>query len=84
MSIDGSGDFVTFALAECNDRQIKIVEKINFPHSLGIFYHAMTQFLGYDKYGDEYKIMGLAAYGKPVYYDKILDNLFIKKKDQFF
>ena len=59
LSIDGSGDFVTFALAECNDRQIKIVEKINFPHSLGIFYHAMTQFLGYDKYGDEYKIMGL-------------------------
>ena len=84
LSIDGSGDFVTFALAECNDRQIKIVEKINFPHSLGIFYHAMTQFLGYDKYGDEYKIMGLAAYGKPVYYDKILDNLFVKKKDQFF
>ena len=77
LSIDGSGDFVTLAIAECKNNQIKIKDKIFFPHSLGIFYHAMTQFLEFNKYGDEYKIMGLAAYGKPIYYEKILNNLFL-------
>ena len=70
MSIDGSGDFVSFALATCENNQIVIKKKNYFPNSLGIFYHAMTQFLGFQNYGDEYKIMGLAAYG----------NLFIFKK----
>ena len=46
LSIDGSGDFVTCAIAECEGKKIKIREKIFFPHSLGIFYHGMTQFLG--------------------------------------
>ena len=82
LSIDGSGDFVTCAIAKCNNNKIKIIEKINFPHSLGIFYHGMTQFLGYKNYGDEYKIMGLAAYGKPKYFQKIKDNLFKFKSDK--
>ena len=76
LSIDGSGDFVTLAISECRNNKIKIKEKINFPNSLGIFYHAMTQFLGFKNYGDEYKVMGLAAYGSPKYFDKIKDNLF--------
>ncbi len=80
LSIDGSGDFVTAAFAECENNKISIKEKIFFPDSLGIFYHAMTQFLGFKNYGDEYKIMGLAAYGNPVYFDKILNNLFINNK----
>ena len=80
LSIDGSGDFVSFSYAKCDKNKIVIEKKNYFPNSLGIFYHAMTQFLGYKNYGDEYKIMGLAAYGKPIYYKKILTNLF--KSDQ--
>ncbi len=76
LSIDGSGDFVSFAYAECENNKIKIKNRKYFPHSLGIFYHAMTQFLGFKNYGDEYKIMGLAAYGKPIYFEKIKINLF--------
>jgi len=79
LSIDGSGDFVSLAYAKCEKNKIVIEKKNYFPHSLGIFYHAMTQFLGYKNYGDEYKIMGLAAYGQPIYFEKILNNLF--KKD---
>ena len=76
LSIDGSGDFVTLAISECKNNKITLTEKTNFPNSLGIFYHAMTQFLGFKNYGDEYKIMGLAAYGTPKYFDKIKANLF--------
>ena len=77
LSIDGSGDFVSFSYAECEKNKIVIKKKNYFPDSLGIFYHAMTQYLGYQNYGDEYKIMGLAAYGEPIYFEKILSNLFI-------
>ncbi len=84
LSIDGSGDFVTLTLSECKDQKIKIKKKIFFPNSLGIFYHAMTQFLGFKNYGDEYKIMGMAAYGKPIYFDKIKDNLFLFDEQEYF
>ena len=47
LSIDGSGDFTTMMIAECKNEKIEVKEKINFPDSLGIFYHAMTQFLGF-------------------------------------
>jgi carbamoyltransferase len=83
LSIDGSGDFVSFAYAECKNNKITIKKKNYFPDSLGIFYHAMTQFLGYKNYGDEYKIMGLAAYGRPIYFEKILNNLFKNDKKIF-
>ena len=76
LSIDGSGDFVTCAIAECEEKKISIKKKIFFPHSLGIFYHGMTQFLGFKNYGEEYKMMGLAPYGKPKFFQKIIDNLF--------
>tara|TARA_B100000795_G_scaffold243995_1_gene208247 strand:+ start:2683 stop:4410 length:1728 start_codon:yes stop_codon:yes gene_type:complete len=84
LSIDGSGDFTTLAIAECNQDKIKINHKVHFPDSLGIFYHGMTQFLGYENYGDEYKIMGLAAYGEPKYFHKIKDNLFIENDNKLF
>jgi carbamoyltransferase len=84
LSIDGSGDFVTFALAECKNNKINIKKRIFFPDSLGIFYHGMTQFLGFKNYGDEYKIMGLAAYGKPKYFEKIKNNLFKDHKNKMF
>jgi carbamoyltransferase len=80
LSIDGSGDFVSLAIAECDNQKIKVTDKIYFPNSLGIFYQAMTQFLGFKNFGDEYKVMGLAPYGKPLYFEKIKSNLFKKTK----
>src|SRR6266849_3535748 len=65
VSIDGFGDFSSAAwgwAAECN---ISAVGRVYFPHSLGIFYQALTQYLGFPHYGDEYKVMGLAPYGRP-------------------
>ena len=82
LSIDGSGDFVSCAIAECDENKIKIKKKF-FPHSLGIFYHGMTQFLGFKYYGEEYKMMGLAAYGVPKYFDKIKKNLFLENSKIF-
>ncbi len=84
LSIDGSGDFVTCAIAECENNLIKIKKKSFFPHSLGIFYHGMTQFLGFKNYGEEYKMMGLAAYGEPKYYDKIKKELFLNDSSNLF
>jgi carbamoyltransferase len=84
LSIDGSGDFVSCAIAECQNKEIIIKKKIFFPHSLGIFYHGMTQFLGFHQYGEEYKMMGLASYGKPKYFNKIIENLFKTDSNDFF
>ena len=77
LSIDGFGDFTSIAIADCTQRKIKIIKKILFPNSLGVFYEAATQLAGFLKYGDEYKLMGLSAYGKPKYYELIKKNLFI-------
>ncbi len=83
LSIDGSGDFVSLMISECCKNQIKVKKRINFPDSLGIFYHAMSQFIGFNNFGDEYKVMGLASYGKPIYFEKLKKNLFIEKKNLF-
>ena len=56
------------------------MEKVNYPDSLGIFYQAFTQFLGFKNYGDEYKVMGLASYGEPIYKDRVLKILKSKKR----
>jgi carbamoyltransferase len=64
-SIDGFGDFASAAWGTGSGQEIKITGRVYFPHSLGIFYQAMTQYLGFPHYGDEYKVMGLAPYGKP-------------------
>ena len=76
MSIDGFGDFASTAWGYGNNTDIKIDNKIYFPHSLGIFYQALTQFLGFKNYGDEYKIMGLSSYGKPIFESEISEVLF--------
>ncbi|MDA3614204.1 carbamoyltransferase C-terminal domain-containing protein [Polluticaenibacter yanchengensis] len=67
LSVDGSGDFTTTMLGVGKDLDISVIDDIDFPHSIGIFYSAFTQLLGFPHYGDEYKVMGLAPYGKPVY-----------------
>jgi len=69
VSVDGFGDFASGAWAWCDEREISVKGNVPFPHSLGVFYQAFTQLLGFSKYGDEYKVMGLAPYGKPAYLD---------------
>jgi carbamoyltransferase len=59
LSIDGAGDFTTTMLARGKGTEIEVLEDIDFPHSIGVFYTAMTQLLGFPYYGDEYKVMGL-------------------------
>lgn len=65
VSVDGFGDFASAAWGLGQDRSLTLDGRVLFPHSLGIFYQALTQYLGFPSYGDEYKVMGLAAYGKP-------------------
>ena len=74
LSIDGFGDFCSCTIAECSEDQISIKEKVFFPHSIGVFYEAMTQLIGFNKYGEEYKMMGLSSYGNPKYKDVLKKN----------
>jgi carbamoyltransferase len=71
LSVDGFGDFASCAWGRGDARGVSIDERIFFPHSLGVFYEALTQFLGFPHFGDEYKVMGLAPYGEPVYRDEL-------------
>ena len=65
VSVDGFGDFASAAWGLGRGDRIEGEDKVYFPHSLGIFYQALTQYLGFPNYGDEYKVMGLAPYGEP-------------------
>jgi carbamoyltransferase len=65
LSADGLGDFASTMWGVGNGNHMNIHGSVAFPHSLGLFYSAVTQFLGFLKYGDEYKVMGLGAYGQP-------------------
>ncbi|NQT29324.1 MAG: carbamoyltransferase [Candidatus Saganbacteria bacterium] len=67
ISVDGFGDFVSTMLGKGDQNEIKVLSEVNYPHSLGAFYTAITQYLGFTNYGDEFKVMGLAALGKPTY-----------------
>jgi carbamoyltransferase len=69
VSVDGFGDFASAAWGVANGIEIRIHERVFFPHSLGVFYQAITQYLGFPHYGDEYKVMGLAPYGRPAFLD---------------
>jgi carbamoyltransferase len=71
LSIDGFGDFVSTMRAIGRDRKLEILDRVEFPHSAGLFYTAITQFIGFHRYGEEWKMMGLAPYGKPLYVDKL-------------
>ena len=67
VSVDGFGDFASAAWGVGRGTDISIEGRVHFPHSLGIFYQALTQYLGFPYYGDEYKVMGLAPYGSPAH-----------------
>jgi len=75
LSIDGSGDFTTTMIGVGKGNKISVLDSVDFPHSAGLFYTAFTQLLGFPHYGDEYKVMGLAPYGKPAYVDRLRDVL---------
>jgi carbamoyltransferase len=75
LSYDGSGDSVSLMLAKCENTNIKILERVYLPKSLGHFYSSICNFIGFDKFGEEYKVMGLSAYGTDKYsdyFDKII------------
>lgn len=67
LSVDGFGDFVSVLIARGRGSGLEILDRVTYPHSLGVFYTAVTQYLGFPGFGDEYKVMGLAAYGEPRY-----------------
>jgi carbamoyltransferase len=70
-SYDGSGDFVSTMMARCEGNRIEVLDRVYLPHSLGSFYTMLCEFIGYSKYGDEGKVMGLAPYGKPAFLDQV-------------
>lgn len=72
LSVDGFGDFASAAWGIGANGRIAVDGKVGFPHSLGVFYQALTQFLGFPHYGDEYKVMGLAPYGQPRFAEQLL------------
>ena len=79
LSYDGAGDFVSAMAARCEGTTIDIVDRVVMPHSLGIFYTAMCQFIGFDGFGEEYKVMGLAPYGEDTYAEVMRKLLMLPK-----
>ena len=78
LSIDGFGDFSSTMTAIGKGNKISVLESVNYPHSIGLFYTAFTQYLGFPNYGDEYKVMGLAPYGKPSLVEKVRKVIYPK------
>jgi carbamoyltransferase len=70
-SYDGSGDFVSTMMAKCEGNEIEVLDRVFLPHSLGSAYTMICEFIGYAKYGEEGKVMGLAPYGKDTYLEQI-------------
>ncbi|HEV2426200.1 MAG TPA: carbamoyltransferase C-terminal domain-containing protein [Terriglobia bacterium] len=83
VSVDGFGDFVSTMIGRGQDGRIEVLETVNYPHSLGIVYTAITQWLGFTKFGDEGKVQGLAAYGRPVYLDALRRIARLKPRGRF-
>ncbi len=83
VSVDGFGDFVGAMWGVGRGNHLEAESKIYFPHSLGLFYLAITQLLGFAKYGDEYKVMGLAAYGEPGEQAKMREIVKLNTNGQF-
>lgn len=84
LTVDGVGEWTTTAYGYGSGNEITLTHEIKFPHSLGLLYSAFTQYLGFKVNSGEYKVMGLAPYGKPVYYDLIMENMIDLKDDGSF
>ena len=81
LTTDGVGEWSTTSIGMGENNSVKLLQDIRWPHSLGLFYSAFTYFLGFQVNEGEYKLMGLASFGKPKYYDLILNNLIDVKDD---
>jgi len=84
LTMDGVGEWATASFGTGKGNRIQLTHVIHFPHSLGLLYSAFTYFTGFRVNSGEYKLMGLAPYGEPVYYDAIKDNLIDIKPDGSF
>ncbi len=84
MTLDGVGEWATATQGVGKDREITLLNQIRFPHSLGLLYSAFTYYLGFKVNSAEYKVMGLAPYGEPRFYDQIMENLIQVAEDGSF
>ncbi len=84
LTLDGVGEWSTTTISLGKKNKIKIVEEIQFPHSIGLLYSAFTYYLGFKVNSGEYKVMGLAPYGRPIYKNLILKKLIDLKEDGSF
>jgi carbamoyltransferase len=82
-AIDGFGDFVSTSWGVGHQSGLEIVDRVFFPHSLGVLYTAITQYLGFNGYGDEFKVMGLAPYGKPTHVDALRQLVHLRRNGRF-
>ena len=71
LTVDGVGEWTTTSYGVGEGNQIRLLKEIRFPHSLGLLYSAITVYLGFHANNDEYKVMGLASYGEPAYFDDL-------------
>jgi carbamoyltransferase len=83
VSVDGFGDFASAAWGYGRGTTIDVDERVYFPHSLGIFYQALTQYLGFPNYGDEYKVMGLAPYGNAQFMRAMREIVLLTENGEF-
>ena len=83
LSIDGFGDFISTMWALGEGNSIEVLGQVEYPHSTGIVYTATTQFIGFPHYGDEYKVMGLAPYGKPRFIEEFREIIRTGEGGQF-
>ena len=81
LTVDGVGEWSTTTFGTGKDTDVKLINDIRWPHSVGLFYSAFTYFLGFKVNEGEYKLMGLSSYGEPKYYDKIMNELIDVKND---
>ncbi len=81
LTVDGVGEWATATIGTGQGSEVRLLKEMRFPHSLGLLYSAFTHFTGFKVNSGEYKMMGLAPYGKPVYADLILDKLVDLKPD---
>jgi carbamoyltransferase len=84
LTLDGVGEWATGTIAIGKGNNLEIIKEMHFPHSLGLLYSAFTYFIGFRVNSGEYKVMGLAPYGKPIYEDLIFENLIDLKEDGSF
>jgi carbamoyltransferase len=82
-AIDGFGDYLSTTMALGKGNKFDVLSRVSYPHSLGVFYTAVTQFLGFPNYGDEFKVMGLAPYGVPDHVNELRKLVTLKPNGMF-